>query len=182
MNITKKIAAAAAALVILCGCAGTKAMVGDPAIIGTYELTEVSSSDAQGVTREELQQLKDYGMTCTLEVKEDNTAVMDLFGDKQELKWDAENFYMEDSPAPYRFDGSEILIEDESKGGMLVFERIASEEEPAAEGQTEITEETEGSLEEPAAEPAFTEEETENAEAAPENAEQPAEQEQGEGE
>ena len=84
--------------------------------VGTYEL-----SKAQGVginlTSEQIDALKAIGMTATLEIKADNTAVMDLFGEKLNFTYDLRKmiFTYEGKDEKFTFDGNIVAFNNEGR-------------------------------------------------------------------
>ena len=64
-------------------------------LVGSYELIEIKV-DTISYTEEDLKTLKTYGMTVTLELKEDKTGSMNLFGQLNNLKYDEEYVYSEE--------------------------------------------------------------------------------------
>lgn len=85
-------------------------------LVGTYEL-----SKAQGVgislTSEQIDALKAIGMTATLEIKDDNTAVMDLFGEKLNFTYNLRKmiFTFEGKDEKFTFDGNIIAFNNEGR-------------------------------------------------------------------
>ena len=57
-------------------------------IVGTYELINL---DAGGITynEEQLDEIRSYGKNATLEIRDDDTATLDLFGVKSEMTYKA---------------------------------------------------------------------------------------------
>ena len=58
-------------------------------IAGTYEIIAMVS-EGKETSDEDLALMKSKGLTCTLTLEPGGTGVMDLFGEKTELTWDAE--------------------------------------------------------------------------------------------
>ena len=92
-------------------------------IVGTYEL-----SKAEGVgislTQEQIDSMKAIGLTATLEIKDDNTAVMDIFGEKLDFTYDLRKmvFTYEGKDEKFTFDGEKIAFNNE--GRALEFTKI----------------------------------------------------------
>ncbi len=107
-----------------CGAIGNSAGADPSKYVGTYELTK-----AQGVginlTSEQIDALKVVGMTATLEMKDDNTAVMDLFGEKLDFTYDLKKmiFIHEGKNEKFTFDGEKIAFNNE--GRELEFTKIS---------------------------------------------------------
>lgn len=92
-------------------------------LVGNYEL-----SKAEGVginlTGEQIDALKAIGMTATLEIKDNNTAVMDLFGEKLNFTYNLTKmiFTCEGKDEKFTFDGKKIAFNNE--GRSLEFTKI----------------------------------------------------------
>lgn len=104
----------------------------DDALPGVYELISYSSGtedDPNAVTAEEIQMMKEYGMTCTLTVNKDGTALLDVFGEEQELEWKDGSFVMMDkSESPYYLNESELIITSPDTSYSMTFQRIDGKE------------------------------------------------------
>lgn len=93
-------------------------------IVGTYQLTK-----AQGVginlTSEQIDSLRAIGMTATLEMNDDNTAVMDIFGEELHFTYDIGKmiFIYEGKKEKFTFDGEVIAFNNE--GRELEFTKVS---------------------------------------------------------
>lgn len=58
-------------------------------LAGTYEIVAMVS-EGKETTDEDLALMKSKGLNCTLTLEPGGTGVLDLFGEKTELTWDAE--------------------------------------------------------------------------------------------
>ncbi len=91
--------------------------------IGEYEL-----SKAEGVgislSQEQIDSMKAIGLTATLEIKDDGTAVMDIFGEKLNLTYDLRKmtFTYEGKDEKFTFDGSRVAFNNE--GRSLEFTKV----------------------------------------------------------
>lgn len=89
-------------------------------IAGQYELYEMTSGD-ESYTNEELESLKALGLKVTLELKEDHTGTLDLFGENMELTYDNKNMIVDGKAEPYTVKDDKITLEQE--GEKLVFQK-----------------------------------------------------------
>lgn len=89
-------------------------------MVGTYELVEMSrGSETYGKDR--LDQMKSYGLTATMELKKDGTGFIELFGEKEDLKYDKKNITIDGDSASYTFKNKKVTIEKD--GIKMVFEK-----------------------------------------------------------
>lgn len=105
----------AAMLFALVACGGSKSD-----IVGTWKLSSMEE-DGEAV---DLNSLEELGLACTLKVKSDGTAVLDLFGDTTDLKWEDGKMWAageEDSAIPYKLSGGKLTLEQD--GEKLVFKK-----------------------------------------------------------
>ena len=93
-------------------------------ISGMYNLIEMSQAD-KTYSEEEIDALKTLGLTVTLELKEDKTGVLKLYGEEMNLTYDRNNMTINEGSAPYTFDGSTIKMEQ--NGNKLVFKKATGE-------------------------------------------------------
>ncbi len=93
-------------------------------IVGTYELIDI---DAGGVkyNEEQLAEIKSYGKTATLEIREDDTATMDLFGIKSEMTYKASSgiFVLKGQNVKGTFKDGIFTLKDNS--GTMQFRKIS---------------------------------------------------------
>ena len=95
-------------------------------LAGKYNLVGMSDEE-QDYTQEDLDMLKRFEVTVSLELREDGTGIIDLFGDKMELTFDNKNMTYEDEPVPYTVeDGKIVLVNEDAK---LTFEKVVEEEQ-----------------------------------------------------
>ena len=109
-----------------------KGLTGSKNIAGYYELYEMSSGD-QSYSHEDIENLKSLGLNVTLELKDDKTGVLNLFGETVELTYDKTNMIVDNEPAPYKIEDGKITMEQD--GEKLVFQKAekAGNTEPAEE-------------------------------------------------
>ena len=89
-------------------------------IVGTYDLVSATGNGVS-ITESQMDTMKALGMTATIEVRDDGTATMDLFGEKMELTYNLNKmvFSSNGSDAKFTFDGTEIAFSED--GTSLVF-------------------------------------------------------------
>ena len=91
--------------------------------VGTYELTR-----AEGVginlTREQIDSMKAVGITATLEIKDDGTAAMDVFGEKVELTYDLRKMTFSCNGKEEKFTFADDVVAFNNEGRKLEFTRI----------------------------------------------------------
>ena len=75
---------AAALLVSLCACGRSSGSKIDKELAGMYELVRIDGGNVdEGISEEEVNRLKEYGLTCELKLNEDGTAVMNNYGEEE---------------------------------------------------------------------------------------------------
>lgn len=117
------IAAVVVLLVVGCAVFG-KEFIGKN-LVGYYELFEMSSGD-ENYSHEDLESLKSLGLEVTLELREDKTGTLNLFGESMELTYDGKNMTVDGESAPYSFKDGKITMEQD--GEKLVFEKTEKTE------------------------------------------------------
>ena len=90
-------------------------------LVGKYELVEMISKE-KSYTREDLQALKSVNLTVTIELKEDKSAILDLFGSKQNFKYDEKYFYSNDDIISFTLDNNILKLYNSEES--LTFEKI----------------------------------------------------------
>ncbi len=104
----------------LSGCGNSNKKFDKKKMAGTYELVEMSSG-SETYSKEDLQTLKSYGLSITMEIKEDGTGSMSIYGESKEFTYDADNITVDGEKTPYTLDGNKITFEqDDTK---MVFEK-----------------------------------------------------------
>lgn len=123
MKLTKKIIMVLAIVVM---AMGTLALTGCgkkfdmKKMAGKYELVEMTNGD-ETYSKEDLDSLKSYGFTITMELNDDGTGKMNSYGEEQELTYDKDNITVDGDAAAYTMDGNKITVE--SDGTKMVFEK-----------------------------------------------------------
>ena len=124
----KKILAVLLAAILLCSLCGATALAEKyEEIFGEYTLINMLSADSDEDMTEMVQAMAAMGMSATLLVNEDGSAVMDMFGEQQELSFDFDAQTVSDGEEviPYSFDGEELIIGNEEQG--FVFSKAGVE-------------------------------------------------------
>lgn len=99
--------------------------LGSKNIVGYYELYEMSSDD-EDYSYEDLQNLKSLGLEVTLELRDDKTGTLNLFGETMDLTYDNKNMTVDGEYAPYKVDDNKITMEQD--GQKLVFQKAEKAE------------------------------------------------------
>lgn len=86
------IALAAACAIALCiglvGCSGADKSDNKANFVGTWNAVSVSSPEIGTLTADDL---KSFGLTVSLELKDDGTGQFDIMGDKMDVTWSADS-------------------------------------------------------------------------------------------
>ena len=78
-------------------------------LVGKYELIDLKT-DEKSYLKKDFEKLKEHELGVTLELKDDKTAILDLFGDKQEFKFNNKYFYTEDDKIRYSFKEKKLKV------------------------------------------------------------------------
>ena len=116
----KKILSLILAAALLFALGGTGALAVDAEeIVGTYTLT--GFDDGETDSEAMMEALQALGMSATLEIREDGSAVLDLFGSTMELEFDfeAETATAEGDAVPFTFEDG--VLEISSDGASMTF-------------------------------------------------------------
>ena len=87
-------------------------------IAGTYDLI---SMEQNGESVGDIDKLKELGFTATLELKEDKTGVLNVFGQSQDITYDDKNITSDGQAVPYKFADNKITLEQD--GQKMVFQK-----------------------------------------------------------
>ena len=113
----KKLLGGLAVLLLLTGCKGQDQYK----IVGEYKLTELRSGD-DGIDPRDILVMQAMGKVSTLSVKDDHTAVMDIYSEAFDMTWDKRHFYFDDgAKMDYDYENDVLSLSDEEN--TLVFER-----------------------------------------------------------
>ncbi len=85
---------------------------GKPSPVGSYTLSGMEEN-GEAKSQEDLDLLASMGLTLTMEVREDKTGMMDLFGEQLEFEWDDESIIVDGVKQPYTFDGTTLTMEND---------------------------------------------------------------------
>ena len=102
----------------LVGCGGGGGDV-KAAWVGTWDLTEMEEG-GQVTGSEDIEMLKGLGLTVNLELKEDGTGALVLFGESMDGKWEAKSA----TDATFTYEGQKITdgkLTMEQNGSKLTF-------------------------------------------------------------
>ena len=91
-------------------------------LVGTYDLVSITGG-GMNLTEEQVDAMEAIGMTSTLEIREDDTAIMDIYGTQTRYGYQISKmiFTADGKNTKFRFDGSRITIEAGS--ATIVFEK-----------------------------------------------------------
>lgn len=123
MKMTKKIIAVLAVVAMMMGAlalTGCGKKFDKKKMAGKYELVEMTSG-SESYTKEDLESLKAYGFTITMELKDDGTGTMTTYGEEQKLTYDKDGITIDGDKASYTFENNKITVE--SDGTKMVFEK-----------------------------------------------------------
>jgi len=90
-------------------------------IAGKYEIEKVESRDDNNLSDDDLRQMQSLGMTITLDVREDGTATMDIFGQSTDITYDTESMTMNvgGDEVPFSYKRGKLQIEQ--NGSTMIF-------------------------------------------------------------
>ncbi|MBR3153156.1 MAG: hypothetical protein IKF52_06135 [Clostridia bacterium] len=89
-------------------------------VVGKYDLIEMSEGD-ETYTESDLETLKTMGLSITMELKDDGTGVMTMYGEDEEFEYDEKNITVNGVKTEYKYkDGKLTVEEDDTK---MVFEK-----------------------------------------------------------
>ena len=130
----KKLISLLLVMLMLCGVCGLQAFADDAAELpGVSPLIDMDAGETENAA-ELLALMASMGMSPTLTIEEDGSAVIDLFGETMNLKFDFETqtAATEGDPIPYTFDGDTITFS--SNGMSMVFSKSGALQERKARG------------------------------------------------
>lgn len=93
----------------------------DRKISGKFELIEMKSS-GQAYSKEDLDSLKNVGLEVIIELNENKTASLTLFGTKTDFTYDNDYFYSEGTKIKYELNNNTLKIYKDDE--YLIFEKI----------------------------------------------------------
>ncbi len=117
MNMMKKILSVITAGIVCLALTACSGSVKEADVMseraGLYELSALVSQDKESPA-EDLEMMKSKGLVCTLTLEEDGTGVLDLFGEKTEVTWTAEEVSAEGKTIPYTYQDKQIILNEDS--------------------------------------------------------------------
>ena len=84
-------------------------------MVGDYKMTTLIYEDGE---EENAEQLESLGLTVTLELREDKTGTIDIFGETNEISYDEKDISLKGEKSSYVFENNTISIQQE--GGTLI--------------------------------------------------------------
>ena len=92
-------------------------------VVGTYELVSMSTDD-NSVNTQTIEGLRQLGFVSTLEMKEDGTAEMNVYGKKMTLTYDLNKmvFKADGDMVPFTFEDGRITFTQD--GNSMTFQKI----------------------------------------------------------
>ena len=95
-------------------------------IVGVYEIVSVEG-DGNTLSAEDIEQMKDMDLTMTLDVREDATGVLDVFGEKTEITYDLGDKTMEIDGQKVPFTYKDKQLEIKQDGSVMIFKKTKGE-------------------------------------------------------
>lgn len=89
-------------------------------IVGDYKLVEIYTEGNNN--SDDVNALDAVGLTVKLEINEDNTAKLSMFGETVEYTYNEKEFINDDSIVSYTFENKRITLEEDDT--KMVFEKI----------------------------------------------------------
>jgi len=85
--------------------------------VGMYKMVSVIEDGTETSTED----LAALGLECSIEIKQDGTGIMTIFGEPIEFTWDDKGWYIGDEYTNYEYNGTTLVFGDEE--ATFVFER-----------------------------------------------------------
>ena len=104
-------------VLLLAGCGRTL----NQEAVGSYQLVSMTDEDGEDMS-DQLELLEAFGYTARIELLEDGTGTMDLFGEVSSVKWDNHYIRTDDARSSYRLDGSDLILQEQD--ATLIFARV----------------------------------------------------------
>ena len=86
-------------------------------IAGDYKMTSLTYEDGE---EENVEKLEKLGFTVTLELKEDGTGLINIFGEMKEISYNSENMTIDGEILEYNFKNNSISMQIEGSNIILV--------------------------------------------------------------
>ena len=103
---------------------------GEDSPVGTYRITYMDAG-GESISGEELALMESLGLTVRLELYEDGTGYLVVFGEETELRWNDTYLLVEGEPAEYTYDGRTLNILSDGEA-IMTFEKIDASSASAA--------------------------------------------------
>lgn len=100
-------------------------LFGNKDATGYYELYEMTTEDTS-YSREDLESLKKLGLKVSLELRNDKTGTINLFGKTMEVTFDKKNLTIDGDNAPYKVENDKLSMEYQNE--KLVFQKATKTE------------------------------------------------------
>ena len=97
----------------------------DKKLEGYYEVYEMNSR-GDDYSNDELENLKSLGLQITLELREDKTGTLKIFGDTIEVTYDDNRIKINDEDNPIKMDKDKIIFE--YNGDKITFQKVDKKE------------------------------------------------------
>lgn len=88
-----------------------------PNLVGTYKLTGIERNGEDQSSSISI--LEGLGMSATMELKDDKSGNLDLFGEKSDLNYDDKNITINGAASEYEFKDGKLSLE--KNGSKLIF-------------------------------------------------------------
>ena len=97
-------------------------------IVGKYKIVEMINNGQN--MEKEIEEMEKLGYTVTLELAEDKTGNMNIYGEIMQITYDEKNVYSDGEKQAYTVSSNgDITLEDSSINTKMVFSKIMDEEE-----------------------------------------------------
>ena len=90
-------------------------------IAGTYDLVGMKS-EGEEVSKDDIDLMKQYGLNVYLQVQEDNTGVLNMFGERLPFKYDKENFIINNEICSYSISKEKLTLKMDTE--ELIFQKV----------------------------------------------------------
>ena len=93
-------------------------------LTGKYELIDMKAND-NAISQSDIEKMKKLGLTVTLEMREDGTGTLNMFGEKKKLTYNEKKITVEGDSADYTFEDEKLTFKE--NGEEMVFERVSED-------------------------------------------------------
>ena len=102
---------------------GNGAFKNEEDLKGKYDLVEMEE-DGRVTTTDDLEMLNKFGISTTLEIKNDKTGTIDMMGEKEDFKIEGNAFKTEEETMNYSIQWNKIVVQ--KNNSKLTFEKQAN--------------------------------------------------------